>query len=773
MFKLTFLSGDVPLTKTIRADGSKTSYPNVKNFTSIEVKVNSLHDFHKVLVEMADSKAKPCLLKGNLSQPLINQPRKGMMPPNTQTHWVCFDLDNAPFSNADEFMRAIGMGDVSYIQQFSSSHGLTKNKSLNCHLFVLLSKAVSPQHLKAWLMHLNLSIPILERAITLSNQRTALHWPLDITTCQNDKLLYIATPIFDGLKDPLPKQRIQYVARPRLSIDITKMELRPIESLKKLQVTKRNDLRKAIGLDAVTHKVKIVEDYAIQPNADEASYDIVETNEEYTRLNLNGGDSGAYWFYNHDFELIRNFKGEDFVYMKDVLPDLYKALKRDRREVSFTPSVNGDRVLAFREKRTGQYWKGLWNEQARDLDIHPIDSKDKLHDFLQGHGVVPPPYVEEWRLVFEPCNPVIVDEENHVVNYFVPPIFEQVKGSYPIIQRCLNSAVGTGEVQEHFLNWLAVIFQTHRKTRTAWILHGTQGTGKGILFERIIQPLLSPRYTRHLLANSLSSDFNGWQEHKLFAFIDEIEVDLFEKKSKVESFLKDLVVAPIDKIHRKGQDEYEAPSYINLMFGSNKPHMIVIPSNDRRFNVATYQSVRWYPTREEIEQQLPKELPAFAHYLMTRKADIERAGSILETEDRKRVQELSISSADELAHDILSGNLSKLADYLPDNNFLNTHGLLPPTAQAYEQIIKNIIVDDHSNLSRDKLQVIFQHCIGKVSESPNRFTSYLKHHGIVPKDIKDRGVMIKGIKVNWKIHDALRADLLKRFQPKLPLRQVK
>lgn len=775
MFKITFLKGDVPLTKTIRADGTKSSYPNLKNFTSTEFKINTLAEFHKTLVEQANSAAKPCLLKGNLSAPLKNQPRKGMMPPNTQTNWVCFDLDGAPFSTPDEFMKAIGLGDVSYIMQYSSSHGLTKAKTLNCHIFALLSQPVTPQNLKAWLMYLNLQTPVLERAITLSASHMALHWSLDITTCQNDKLLYIATPIFVGMKDPLVKSRIQLIQRPTPMIDTKKIVLKPIDTLKKQAAKKRDELRTAMGFDPVRAKIKIVDDYTIQPGASEASsYEIVEQTDEYTRININGGDSAAYWFYNNDPELIRNFKGEDFLYMKEVLPDLYKQLKRETRENNLTPSANGDLVLAFREKRTGQYWKGLFNADAVTLDVHPVDSKDKLFDFLQGHGLVPPPYVPEWELVFDPQSTVIVDEERHVLNRFTePPMLRQhAKGSYPIIQKVLDSAVGIGEIQEHFLNWLAVIVQHKRKTGTAWILHGTQGTGKGILFTHVLTPLLTKDYTEHILATALASDFDGWQENKLLVFIDEIDVDMFEKKSGVEAKLKKMVTENTDDIHRKGVTRYTVPSFVNLIFGSNKPQPVAIPYNDRRYNVGQYQSQRWMPTRKEIEEQLPKELSAFAHYLMTRKACIDTAREVLHTEDRDAMQALSITSVDELAHDIKTGDLDTLMGYLPDTNLM-----LGQYAEQYHAIMKNIVqgisTDVRGKLTRDQLQIIFGHAIGKVPDGAHKFTSYLRHHGINLKKIRFDGVLSKGIEVKWQFTQQQLAEWMKRFNPKQPIRRVK
>jgi hypothetical protein len=776
MFKMIFLKGSVPLTKTIPG----SSYPNVKNFTSIEVNVKAISDFHSHLTKHAAEGH--CLLKGSLSHALNDEPRKGCMPPNAMTQWVCFDLDKAPFSTTDEFMATIGFPDVSHITQFSSSYRLNpKDKRLSAHVFVMLNRSMSPQNLKAWLMHLNLSTPVLEQAIALGDSHNFLRWPLDVTTCQADKLIYIAPPtILPPLTDPFKKEpRIQLNPRSQPHIDISSIALKPMDALKKQARVKRDALRDAMGLSKITHKTKIIGEYTVQPGLGEASgYEILEVTDEFTRLNINPpkGDSGAYWYHNADPTLVHNFKGEDSFYMHEVLPDLHKQLTAQNRNNLQSTSATGDLVLAFREKRTGKYHKGLYNAATPSLELHEVDSKDKLHDFLQGHGLVPPPFIPEWSLVFEPQNPVVIDEDNHVCNFFIPPHAltsseSSSPSTFPIIQKALDSAVGTGDVQEHFLNWLAVIAQHKRKTQTAWVLHGKQGTGKGILFNHVIAPLFTRNYTTHILASALASDFDGWQENKLLCFIDEIEVDMFDnKKSGVEAKLKKLITEDTDDIHRKGVTRYTVPSYVNLIFGSNKPHMVQVPSDDRRYNIGAYQAVKWTPSRHEIENLLPQELPAFAHYLMTRTACIDTARTVLLTEDRDQLQRLNLTSVDELAHDILTGNIDKLLSQVPSDILLSNHGVGSPYAQPYYDLMRIVAQQLPDRLSRDQLMIIFSYCIGKVTDSPNKFTTYLRHHGIHVKDMKFNGVLQKGIRVNWQ---KANPDYMARFEPKLNIQKLK
>jgi hypothetical protein len=210
MTKLTFLYASTPLTKRIvkNRDGSitKTGYPNVANFTSKTHTIKGIEEMFAAVQDAIKDPAKPCLLKGTLQHELKNESRAKSTSSNSPTSWVCFDLDRAPFSSAEEFMAAMSLGDISYIVQYSSSYKLNpKDKTLSCHILCMLEKSNSPAQLKAWLMLSNFSIKALRGALTLTNSAgSGLHYGLDVTLCQNDRLLYIAEPTFVNMTSPVP-----------------------------------------------------------------------------------------------------------------------------------------------------------------------------------------------------------------------------------------------------------------------------------------------------------------------------------------------------------------------------------------------------------------------------------------------------------------------------------------------------------------------------------------------------------------------------------------
>ena len=771
--QITFLTAAVPLVKKFeQVDGVlvKHAYPLVKNFTSETVEISTLRGLYDVLLKQALSPKKPCLLKGELIAPLENESRAQMCTPDTPTKLVCLDFDKAPFTSPAEAMKAIGLDDLAYVWQYSASYKLDpKEKRLSGHAFVLLNKPVHPKAIRAWLMQLNLRTEVLKKAITLSNSKAALHWPLDIVVNDNNRLIYIAEPEFKGLKPPFPaKERMQYVAGKVDVLDIKRLPETAIEALKTEQRKLINELRANEGVPAIKAKTKMVGEWEVQTGVGEATtYQVLDCG-DYFRYNLNGGDSQAYWHHKSSFEYMHSFKGEPSMLMKEILPQRYAELHRSRADVHATPNEQGDLLLAFRDKVTAEYWKGTWNPSQHKLDIHRVKSELQLDHFLQGHGQGLGPFVPEWQLVFDPHSDVVVDEDEHRINQFVTPALmrgredEPRKLLYPTIQKVLDHAVGTGDVQEHFLNWLAVIVQHRRKTQTAWILHGVEGTGKGVLVNRVLKRIFE-RYLTVKRASELKSEFNAWMETALLAFIDEIEADAFERPT-MEGDLRNAITDPTWSVRRMRTDSYEVPSYTNFIFSSNKPQPVRIPMNDRRYNVATYQPERLTLTTREVEEVIPNEVEAFASYLRTRQADVDKAAQILHTEDRVAIQRLGLTSVDEFAQDVLSGNLEKLFEHMPDERLMNEHGLVDQNASAYAALVRRFLSETESKISRDQLRVLFAHAVGKVPEGSNKFTTYLRHHGIVTRKVWDGVASVYGISIPWKISAATRKELLASCQ---------
>ena len=156
--KINFLGAcrtAVALTKTITPT-SKEAYPLVKYFTSTTEDVTSPLELFNVITKHAA--LGHCMLKGAIARPLVDEERRGMTKTDDPTSFVCLDFDRHITDDLDEDLAKLGLGNVSYVLQYSSSQGLAANTgTVSAHVFMLLDKPLPAPLLKAWLMHLNLT----------------------------------------------------------------------------------------------------------------------------------------------------------------------------------------------------------------------------------------------------------------------------------------------------------------------------------------------------------------------------------------------------------------------------------------------------------------------------------------------------------------------------------------------------------------------------------------------------------------------------------------
>ena len=493
---IIFLEASVPLTKTYtkatHGGVTKTPYPFVWEFTSHDEQCKSLSELEHLLKK--HSALGHCALKGMTSRPLVRESRAGSTDTNSTTEWIVLDLDGLPETidlttpsgnsqstplTIDLFLREMGLEDVSYIVQWSASYGI-ENQRLRAHVFMLLDKAYSAPLLKQWLIQKNHEVPLLHGSMGLTKTGNSISWPLDISACQNDKLIYIAPPMLKGIKDPMGKTpRISLVKRKfdRLSLSTT---VSSSSKNKELNHKRIADLREEAGLPArkITYKMHGNTEVMLKP--DECIITEMKTERGFVYFNLNGGDSWAYYHPENAPDYILNFKGEPAYLTKELLPDYWQQLTGSNS--STRTSSNGMTYLAFLDRTSGIYWRGTYDAAADVLDITPAKNETQLRHFAKQYGVPMGDFVPEWDLTFDPNDMVRVDVQNRRVNKFHPTTYmlnastKMPKAIPKTIFKVMDNALGNDPTTlEHFVNWLATIVQTRDRTRTAWVLHGTQG----------------------------------------------------------------------------------------------------------------------------------------------------------------------------------------------------------------------------------------------------------------------------------------------------------
>lgn len=772
--KTTYLSASVPLTKSFELDNGelkKTSHPRIIDVSTHFEESETIEEFHKQLQAHAD--LGHSFLKGNTTRELRCESRASTTNSAEPTGILLLDLDGLKhYQDIPAFLRAIGLDDVDYIAQFSSSMGIVPDRGISAHIFMLLMKLWSPAMLKLWLMHKNLSIQGLRENLDLTRTGNALRWGLDVSTCQNDKLIYIAPPLIgEGVVDHFVGERIQLVKREKRTADIS--DSFPSAEAIRIDMEKAlNDLRSKKGLpERKKISVKTHHNIEYQANPDKAVVSGIKIERGFTYLNINGGDSWGYYHPENNPEFIYNFKGESAYRTSELLPDYWSEV-RDQQSTP-TEDEKGLIYLAFRDFRTAVYYNAIWNPKTRFLDLQYARSKEQLQDFLIQHRQKVPVAIPDWTIVFDPQSDVIVDVEKRIINRFEPSGYmamqhRNVTEIPPTIKKVIFNAVGSDEIVfEHFMNSLACIFQYRQKSETAWVFHGVEGTGKGMMLNAILQPIFGPKHVQPIRMRQLDGQFNDFMEHSLILWVDEAKFGTHNNSEVITGDLKNYITEPDIHIRKMYTPGYKARNYTTIIMVANEGSIIYIPRGSRRFNVGTYQTKKLTELGDtaDFAKRIPEELPDFASYLATRNADRQVARTALNNSAREVLIAEGETGLEQAAQAILEGDFQYYWDARPNTNGPSgSIGYQSVTQDmqnnAYMALLRNIAEGKRSSLIREELYLLLNYVIGNIPSAPNKFSSLIKHHKLIITMISRGGKAMRGIKVNWNISAGLKKEVL-------------
>lgn len=782
--KITFLNGEVPLTKqyalTTSGEVEKTSYPNVWQVSSIEENVRTLDEFAQA-IEQHGCKGN-CLLKGNVLRPLCNESRKDSTDRNAATDWLCLDLDGIDPSfeaggvkvtlTVDSIVEALGLDDVSYILQWSGSYGITSS-DIRCHVFVMLSKPVSAPLIKQWLIQRNHEVPVLQAHQKLTKTHNSLLWGLDITACQSDKLIYIAPPILKNIKNPLGRTpRITVVRKGKQTYTLP-TKINTADQNRALTDTRVLELRDAEGLPKRKMTYKHVGSHEVLSKPGECIVTEMRAERGFVYFNLNGGDSWAYYHPENNPDYIFNFKGEPVYLTKELLPQYWESLKTQ----AYRKATNGVTYLAFLDRKTSAYWRGTYDDSNDLLEIYMAKTESMVRQFADANGLRLGNSIPEWDMEFNPHDNVRVDFQNCVVNTFQRtefmkadppkrPVKECPPTIFKIIQHVLADDV---EAIEHFMNWLAFIIQERERTMTAWVFQGTQGTGKGLLFNKILAPIFGQDQTVIKRANELSEKWTDFVAGKFIVFIDEIQTSAFRDEAGVIANLKNFITEPTVTVRMMNRNAYSLRNYSNWIMASNKPDPVSVDKEDRRFNVGPYQATKISITNDELDS-IPGELQLFYNYLDGYAVDHDQVARPLMSAARERLIQLSQSTSETTAAHLLEGNLQFFFDQLPTGEAYKANAVLFNKVEDYRKVLFDILrrtkTDGSCGIKRDELYTLFDYTVGGMASSPATFTRYLGHRQIFIRPVGIDGKTERGIQVKWDVkHVASNKKLLASAKP--------
>ncbi|QDP46119.1 MAG: putative primase [Prokaryotic dsDNA virus sp.] len=718
--EVVFLSAKKRLSKEITADGTKP-YPLIKNFTSSHFDITpdkkGLNKLYKLLTEQAEAGA--CLHKGGLKQPLQDEPRAFMSDRNATTELLVLDIDGLRTipgedlqAMADKIVLQLPevFHNVSYIAQASASLGIKKGQ-VSMHLFFLMDMPVHPKTLKDYLRMLNYQSEFLAEQITLSANGQSLSYILDPSVADNSKLIYIAPPKFDGVEDPYPKGRFIKVDRgsPILEISSSLIGVNP-EKVHSLGLHIKDNLRKKNNLPKKTGKVSTVnvsgEMQEVLQNPDKMTIQISRVSEPFVNCNVNGGDSGAYYFLLTNPHYMFNFKGEPVWEIEKADPDFYKSIFE-----IFADKIDADtkkKPLVLRDFYTDTYYNGVFDETKQQFsDEYPLTptNKSSVNDFLKSHGRPSMDFVPDARVIFDPSSDkgVQLDEVPYYVNLFRRTSYMlqaeknvkelsygeaiQIQKVAPNFHKLVMHILGNGKPEfEHFINWLAYIYQNKRKAMTAWIFTGIPGTGKGLFVHKVLKPLFGELQTPMRSLENIEEQFNLYMRTALFLIVDEFRMADSGHVGKMADKLKHQITEPTLTIRAMRTNQIELPSFTNFIFLTNRADAVKIEDSDRRYNVAPRQEQKIEQVHPELLENLSaleKELYIISGVLEKFKVDARMAHTALENDAKKEMKEVSMSILEEFANAIRIRNLEYFTEILdiPLTNTFDAGGI--STAQRY------------------------------------------------------------------------------------------
>lgn len=843
MPKIFSLAADSSLRKTYAraADGSLStiSYPQASEFSSTEHRVTTVDDFAQVIQTTADQNH--CLIKGLIAQPLLKESRAGATEPHTPTEWICLDVDGLPGINTPEaFLKALGapFTTTSCVIQYSASHGI-KDDALRCHIFMLLAAPIAPAAIKDWLYDANYRL--FSQHIQLNKNKKGLRFPLDVSTCQNDKLLYVAPPLLKGdVTSTHTGERIYTLSRrnPTLKFNFALSSRTPLRTQFE---TTRNQLRQAEGLSPILET-----DYRLVSTVDGMVENCLAKGEPititgqresngYMRFNFNGGDSWGYYHRIDQPEIIYNFKNEEPIYTPILLPDYWKALqpklraakqqkteqrrqereerhrqylelqqdklnarlereykeqeRRERREIQAREhpiASDGYRYFGCWDKyNNNAIYYGRQNPDTLDQEIFNTTVRKKAEDYFLAHDQDIPAYLDHWDVSFrfDDAGPRI-DFDAGRINLYEPTIYMQrPKPSRQVtapttINKILSHALGNDpDCYEAFVNWLAFIVQYKRKAKTAWVLHGHTGTGKGLIVNNVLRPILGPNYVaRTSIATLANTEWNSFLEQGILVVIDESDVENVTNRNFANAKLKEYITESDVTLNKKYVIQHTIRNYSNFIVLSNETLPILINTNDRRWSVAKRQDIPYPNPPENIEELIAAELEQFTDFLLSYPVNANIVRTPFKNHDRELMQQLGRTSFEEIVYNIQSGNFAFFVEYRPDSDIPplliqeRTGWDLPTYDQALDQLIEY-----PDRLSRNALQSLFIGITNHITPA-HTFTLALKKHGLRLAPSMRVGHIYRGsglINLNWNftedalslLHEKRQAKRLPQYEP--------
>ncbi len=359
--------------------------------------------------------------------------------------------------------------------------------------------------------------------------------------------------------------------------------------------------------------------------------------------------------------------------------------------------------------------------------------------------------------IFDPSAPEIQyrgEGEPAYLNMFTPSRYMQIAAAetedserikdmdweqYPAVRLLLGNVFGDDEKAViYFVNWLSAIINTRKKMKTAIVLKGNQGTGKGVLFDYVISRAVGQKYCTTVSNEELRSDFNDCMDNKLFVAFNEVKADMHERSTIYER-LKAYITDDKIIINGKYRQAVQQSQYFNCIVFSNHEIPLQIEWSDRRYSVFE-TSLHKLPEvvnreygndvtmSEWIGSILPPEVDEFLIDVARYDYNIETAMTALKTSAKKRIQESTTTAIVKLISHMREKDIDWLSvELMPLCEGKQSEGTLTNQFEKLEKFLKEV---EANKYTQDTLKWVYHIYIGLEQNERKiwqTWTSYIGH----------------------------------------------
>lgn len=663
---------------------------------------------------------------------------------------------------------------TSYFLHASSSMGVGGSEKVSMHIEFILDSPLTPAIQKGWLTGQNLLNDFFRSKLQLNALCMGLRLPLDRTVADNSKLIFIGHPNFEDVRlNPIEHEDRIFLVERNAALLNNKLITAPMQQLLLDQTDAAvKELRKGAGLKTkakadVRRITRGEEKLEFLKNPDKVTVTIVDDSSDFVHANVGSGDSNGYWWPKDDPTLVYNFKSEPLFRLQDVDQEAYEWCLKNHAEfinIKKTTRYLGRRV---NEKGTSSGFVTIAVNTETNV-IHEITrhrDRASAEDWMECAGEMLGDVVSAIELAYDPTqdevyqvskfgdgrpkevlNTYIESEvwrKRSVIGGSIPTyhtIAARMKQVCPSIMFLLTHiAGGSQEDAVHFINWLGFVAKYKRKPGTTWLFHGAQGTGKGVMWERIITPIFGDENVRETDITALEDKFDSSLGQKTMVLVDEFRHSEAQGSKRLESKLKQM--ATQEKYALRGMHTEHADSInrFNMIFFSNARDAMRVSEDDRRMNIAARQEMKLRAIlASETDHQgeggvknliasIKIEIQDFADFLYSMEVDEGKAREPRANEARQVMSRASRTRSEDFADAVKSGNVEFFIDLLCDAPTDDVNHI-QSLRRGVADMVSNEREDGNVFVRTDALIAFYKEAIGDAKVTVRSLTKYFERH---------------------------------------------